>query len=111
MQDENSVDRRVFARISTSLPVRFLASGKNKECYGKTVDISANGIGMLSEEELSPMTSLELWLELPDNRGPFYTRGEVVWSAPSVEEVGKSRSGIRLEKAELMGLAPLLWRR
>jgi hypothetical protein len=109
MQGNNSADRRIFARIPTKLSIRFLASGKNEECRGQTVDISANGVGFVSEAELSPLTPLELWLELPDNRGPFYTRGEVIWSSPS-SKPGRQRTGIRLEKAELMGLAPLLWR-
>ncbi len=110
MQENNVIDRRIFARISTTIPIRFLASGKNKEVSGFTVDVSANGIGFMSEERLSPKTSLEVWVELPKNKGPFYTRGEVIWSLPSTKEKEKYRNGIRLEKAELIGLAPLLWK-
>ena len=102
-------DRRIFARIPTALSIRFLASGEERECQGQTVDISANGIGLLNEERLSPQTSLEMWLELPNGHGTFYTRGEVVWSHFLADEA-KQRSGIRLEKAELMGLAPVLWK-
>ena len=102
-------DRRIFARISIKLPIRFLISGKWKECRGQTVDISAHGIGLLSKEKLTPRTSLEMWLKLPVNGSYFYTRGEVVWSRFLANKT-KQRSGIRLEKAELMGLAPVLWK-
>ncbi len=109
MQNNNSTDKRMFARIPIRLPMRFLASGMGKECPGQTVDISANGIGLLCKEKLPPKTPLEMWLELPNSRSPFYTRGEVVWSSPMGEAV-EQRTGVRLEKAELLGLAPVLWK-
>lgn len=107
MQNNNDADKRVFARIPTSLPIRLLASGGEQEVTARTTDISANGIGLVCDENFSPQTSLEVWLEMPDNQSSFYTRGEVVWSG-KVPENG-FRTGIRLDKAELMGLAPILW--
>ena len=68
MEDKNSADRRVFARIPIKLPIRFLASGKDKECPAQTTDISANGIGLLCKEKFSPNTPLEMWLDLPEVR-------------------------------------------
>jgi hypothetical protein len=109
MQGNNSNDRRLFTRIRKALPIRFLAVGREKECLGQTTDISANGIGLLSTERLSPQTKLEMWLELPNNRSYFYTRGEVVWSSAATN-AAEYRTGIRLDKAELMGLAPILWK-
>lgn len=109
MQNNNAADRRVFARIPKTLSVRFLASGEDKECKGQTVDISATGIGLVSEKNFSPQTALELWLELPDTQSSFYTRGEIVWSR-FLEGEAKQRLGVRLEKAELVGLAPALWK-
>jgi len=109
MENKNSADRRVFARIPIKLPIRFLASGRDKECPGETVDVSANGIGLLCKENFSPNTPLEMWLDLPETASPFYTRGEVVWSS-SKGEVDRQRLGVRLDKAELMGLAPVLWK-
>ena len=109
MRNNNSTDRRIFARIPMPLSIRLLAAGQDKESMAQTVDISANGIGLLTKDKLFPQTSLEMWLELPESQSPFYTRGEVVWSRPSTE-VTKYRCGVHLEKAELMGLAPILWR-
>jgi len=109
MKNNNSTDRRIFARIPITLPIRFLNSRRDEECQGDTVDVSANGIGLESKEKLSPQTPLEMWLDLPETASPFYTRGEVVWSS-SKGEVDKQRLGVRLDKAELMGLAPVLWK-
>lgn len=109
MQEGNVADKRIFARIPITFPVRFLASGSNKESAGESVDISADGVGMTSAEKLSPQTSLEMWLELPESRGSFYTRGEVMW-ASSLPDATQRRVGIHLEKAQLMELAPVLWR-
>ncbi|MFH1577717.1 MAG: PilZ domain-containing protein [Candidatus Omnitrophota bacterium] len=108
MRDNNSNDRRVFARIDKTLAVRLLASGQDKESNAQTVDISANGMGIESETKLSPQTQLEMWLELPDKKGSFYTRGEVVWSSSFTDKL-KQRVGVHLEKAELFGLSPVLW--
>ncbi len=108
MRINNSNDRRLFARIRKSLPIRILATDQVEEYKAKTVDISAQGIGIESKEKLFPQTRLEIWLELPENRGSFYTRGEVVWSQ-TLSDTNKQRSGIRLEKAELVGLTPILW--
>jgi len=101
-------DRRVFARIGIRFPVRFLNPSNGKEGQADTVDISANGLGLLTNEDLSVRTPLEMWLGIPDYHDPFYTRGEVVWSGVS-KDAAQQRVGVRLEKAELLGLARALW--
>jgi hypothetical protein len=107
MENNNSEDRRIFARIAKALPVRFLASGQDTECRAETTDISAQGVGIVSRRRLAPQTRLEMWLDLPNSHNPFYTRGEVVWSSSA--DAAEQRAGIRLDKAELIGLAPVLW--
>ena len=72
MRKNNSADRRIFARIPVSLPIRFLASSMDKECKGQTLDVSANGVRLESQEKLSPNTALEMWLELPESRDSFF---------------------------------------
>lgn len=101
-------DRRVFARINTKMPVRFLNPIDGREGQADTVDISANGLGLITKEGLSVKTSLEMWLGIPDQHEPLYARGEVVWSCASVN-AGEQRVGVRLEKAKLLGLARILW--
>ena len=101
-------DRRVFARINTRLPVRFLNPISGIEGKADTVDVSANGLGVVTDENLAVRAPLEMWLGIPDQHEPLYTRGEVVWSE-SLSSAGDHRVGVRLEKAELMGLARVLW--
>ena len=101
-------DRRVFARIDTRLPVRFLDPSSGREGKAETTDISANGLALVTDGDLPVKTPLEMWLEIPDRHDPLYTRGEVIWSGASPEK-DKRCAGVRLEKAELMGLARVLW--
>ncbi len=101
-------DRRVFERINTKMPVKFLDPSSGREGQADTIDISANGVGFITDKNLSVLTPLEMWLGIPDYREPLYTRGEVVWSE-ALPETGQQRVGVRLEKAELMGLARILW--
>lgn len=106
MENENSEDRRIFARFSARFPLRFLNMSLNKEGSAQTFDISAKGMGLITNEELPARTGLEMWLSLPDKKDPLYTRGEVVWS----KSIGENeyRAGINLEKADLMGLSRIL---
>jgi hypothetical protein len=99
-------DKRIFQRFPVKLPVRLLDVSSGKESAALTDDVSAKGIGILSKEELKAHTPVEIWLQIPDNREPVYTRGEVIWSALS----GKDgyRAGVSLEKADLMGLSRIL---
>lgn len=103
---ENFEDRRTFARFPVSLSLKYLDLGSNREGQAQTCDISAKGIGMLSQEKLTPHTSLELWLQMPDKSEPFYTRGEVVWSESASNN--EFRAGVNLEKADLMGVSRVL---
>jgi len=102
-------ERRVFARFPAKLPLMFLSPGRRNECPAETVDVSANGIGFICDVELLPNTPLEMWLDIPGQHEPFYMRGEVVWSCPALRKT-RHRVGVRLEKAEFTGLAPILWR-
>jgi hypothetical protein len=99
-------DRRIFARFETKFPLRFLDLNSVIECQGDACDISAKGMGFVAERELSPCTPLEVWLQIPDKGEPLYSRGEVVWSKRL--EPNKCRIGVRLERADLMGLSRVL---
>jgi hypothetical protein len=96
-------DQRIFARIPVKFPMRYLEPNNGGECQAHTQDVSAKGIGLLTNAALSSKTILDMWIEIPDKNEPLYTRGEVVWSkmlAPN-----EFRVGLNLERAELMGLS------
>lgn len=101
-------DRRVFGRIAARFPLRFLDPRSGREGEAQIVDFSANGVGFVTGENILVKTPLELWLSIPDNHEPLYTRGEVVWSE-SLADANQYRVGVQLEKAQLMGLARALW--
>ncbi len=106
MQKQDFEDRRIFARFPANLSLKFLNLSNNAEGQAQTFDISAKGLGMVTEERLHPNTPLEMWLNIPDRGEPLYARGEVVWS--NNYEQNRFRSGIELEKADLMGMARVL---
>ena len=99
-------DKRTFARFPVKLAMRFFDSFTNQEMPALAVDISAKGIGFVSSTELKPLTSLELWLKVPDKGEPLYTRGEVVWSEKIESE--QYKTGVNLERADLMGMSRVL---
>jgi c-di-GMP-binding flagellar brake protein YcgR len=105
-EEVNMEDRRIFQRFPAQLPVRFLDLNSGSEGEAQTLDVSAKGLGLTLSQELKPRSNLEIWIKVPDNGEPLYTRGEVVWSKP--EAPGRFKAGINLEKADLMGLSRVL---
>jgi c-di-GMP-binding flagellar brake protein YcgR len=101
-----SADRRIFGRFAAKLGIRFLDLQANREGKAETVDISDKGVGFITKEDLPARTPLEMWFEMPDQGGLYYTRGEVVWS--KWLEPARYRIGVNLEKADLMGLSRVL---
>ena len=100
MTEAEVANKRAFRRIPTELPLRFLNLKENKWRMTKTCDVSAQGIGLINAEELTPQTTLETWLSLPEVAEPLYSRGRVVWSEQLAPD--KYRIGINLEKADLL---------
>lgn len=101
-------DKRVFARISARFPLRFLNPDTGREGEAETLDISANGVGLLTNNNLTLSASLEMWMCIPDRHEPLYIRGQVIWFGAAPDD-NRQRIGVRLDKAELMGLARVLW--
>lgn len=99
-------DRRVFERFSVVMPANLIDFDAGKELLATTCDVSAKGVGVVSDERLMPGNRLELWLRINDGREPLYTRGTVMWSGQ--QEGGSYKSGVLLDKAELMGLSRIL---
>lgn len=100
-------DRRIFARIKLKVPLRFLDLHNNVYGKGETVDVSANGLGFVTQKQLPTNTPLEIWLDIPNCYEVFYTRGESVWTQLN-EDDASQRVGVRLDKEEFMGLAQFL---
>jgi c-di-GMP-binding flagellar brake protein YcgR len=99
-------DRRIFARFAAKLNVKYLDLRSNREGKAQTVDVSAKGVGITSNEEVAVRTPVEMWFEMPNDGGLYYTRGEIVWTHHTGP--GQHRAGVNLEKADLMGLSRVL---
>lgn len=89
-------ERRIFARIEIKIPLKFLNLTNNSEGKAETVDISAEGIGFITKEELAPNTPLKIWLVVPNHHEPPQVAADVVWSNNLENNVDK-RVGVRLK--------------
>jgi len=102
---EEMNDHRIFERFRKEFSARFIGLD-GKEVVAQTFDVSAKGLGLSNTQELESRANLEIWLDVPNSTEPLYTRGQVVWSRLAGE--GGFRSGIELERADLMGISRLL---
>ena len=101
-----SYERREFVRFPISLHLRFLNIWKNVEGSAVTSNISANGLSLLSKEEIGPYTTLDIWLKIPGSDHPLYLRGEVIWNA--VYNQNRYIAGVKIEKNELKGVSQII---
>lgn len=102
---EEMNDHRIFERFKKEFSARFIGLD-GKEGVAQTFDVSAKGLGLITSQELESQANLEIWLDVPHSTDPLYTRGQVVWSR--LADQGSFRSGIELERADLMGISRLL---
>jgi hypothetical protein len=99
-------DRRIFARARADFAVRYWDLDSAKEADARMEDISAKGIRIRVDKELKISDALELWLLITDGAEPLYVRGKVAWQKELAPDL--FRVGIRLEKADMMGLGRVL---
>ena len=68
-------DRRIFLRFPASLPLHYININLNlkRKSHAHTCNIIANGIGLVTNEELLPHTPLDILLNIPDN---FFRLGD-----------------------------------
>jgi len=102
-ESEGADDHRIFERFPVNLSARYLNLDTGREGLASTQDVSAKGLGLLTNEELKLHTALEIWFEMKDKGEPLYTRGAVVWV--KTIDVNNYKLGVELEKADLMGIS------
>jgi hypothetical protein len=102
-------DERIFERVPAKLTIRYRNLRSKEWGLLQTRDISAKGIGLLSENHLPLNTPLELWLPVPDRGESIYSRGKIVWS--KTIWFTKYKAGIKLDRPDLVGLLPILRQR
>jgi len=104
---EQGKDRRVYERFRVNLPVKFIEIFTNLEGKGRTIDISAGGIGLFTEEDIKPERHIELWIDVPDKGEPLYAKGKIVWV--QMLSPNNFAVGIELEKTDFIGVSRVLW--
>jgi len=106
IKNTKSQDRRVFSRIPANISLRFRNRVSNEWGLAKTEDISARGIGIITEKSLLKSALLEIWLPIIKKGEKFYTRGKVAWAEEAPGHL--YRAGILLEKVDLFGMSEVL---
>ena len=98
-------DRRTFERLKVELPLKYSKAGSKDKAAQSTYDISAEGLGFVSDDALLPGIEVDMSLSLPRTNEEFTAHGKVVWSRKSGK---KYRVGIVLEQAGLMAISTIL---
>lgn len=97
----------MFERFKVDFPVTYTNLKTNEKGWGRMIDISAGGGGMLLNEYLEPHTPLDLQLHVPDNSEQIINaNGTMVWSA--MLEPNTCRVGVQFDKIDFLGIARLL---
>ena len=67
-------------RGSPRLPVKLAVfCGEEKKCFGYTVNMSAGGLFLRTDQPLPPGEEVKLEFSLPGNNQPILCRGRVAW--------------------------------
>ena len=98
-------DRRTFERFNLELAVSYSGENCPERNYVHTRDISASGLGIISDNMLVDGSELDLALRVPTIDKEFPAKGKVIWS----KRCGNSfRAGIALDRSELMEVSTIL---
>lgn len=82
-------DRRKYARLKATAKVKYIVIGKPGTIQVSSVNISAGGLCIVTEEQLALETPLQLGIKLPDIKDPIRALAKVVWQKEFVA-AGKS---------------------
>ncbi|MFA5145077.1 MAG: PilZ domain-containing protein [Candidatus Omnitrophota bacterium] len=101
-------EKRSFPRFPIKIPLVCLDENSNKDLEAAEVfDISAQGIGIITNEELSLGVRLNITLKMPDNGEQVSRKGKVIWIR-KIQPV-KYRTGVKLEEPKIKPI-PLVLR-
>jgi len=103
---ESTRERRRFVRFGRILPIKFKDLDTQQEGKGQSHDISAKGIGFITDTPLPEKANVEILVYVADNYNPICLRGKVTWSTT----VGPNsyRIGVDLEEVDFLGIARVL---
>lgn len=105
MIEAYSVDKRRVPRFQINLPIR--NGNPDDQRFSRTFDISATGVGLISDHELPLGEPLQLCLFMPDNNEEIRLQGKAVWI--SMSGSSRFRIGVSLDEPRLKPI-PLVLR-
>jgi len=98
-------EKRKLVRFLISIPLKHAKMSLKTLDSICTHDISAQGIGLITAEELPVNTPLVLCLKIPDNGEEISLDAEVIWSTQSSSLY---RSGVRLKGSAIKPISLVL---
>ena len=106
MDEIEGRERRLFERLEYTSRVNFIDYNKHFTGSANAVDISAQGMGMVSPKFFPFGQKLTLWAFYPDGKSSLQFEGEVRWSKR--QEDGDWRVGLNfLNNASSLAIAGL----
>ena len=92
-------EKRVDVRFDVPIQVTYLDPDNDYVVQAQAKNISAKGLGLVTNKALIPGTILEVCLQMADNQEKIRRRCKVVWS--NSLETGSIRLGVELEEPKL----------
>ena len=107
MPNEAFLEKRKFVRFLISIPLKYVKISIKQLTGAATSDISVEGLGLITTEELPLNTSLNIHLVMPDNGEEIILDAEALWS--KCNGTGSYRCGLKLKNTHLKPI-PLVLR-
>jgi hypothetical protein len=107
MPNEEFLEKRKFARFLISIPLKYVKMSIKQLTNIVTSDISVEGLGLITAEELPLNTALNICLVMPDNGEEIALDVEALWS--KCNGTGSYRCGLKLKNTRLKPI-PLVLR-
>jgi len=107
MPNEGFLEKRKFVRFLISIPLKYVKMSIKQLNGIATSDISAEGLGLITTEELPLNTPLNIHLVMPDNGEEIALDAEALWS--KCNGTGNYRCGLKLKNTQIKPI-PLVLR-
>ncbi len=98
-------ERRVFVRYPCNFKVSGIVLNKDIEFAAQTFNISAEGLGLKTQEKLIPGDNIEIWIHLKGDAAPLHTYGKIMWIRKIVDEY---KVGVKFDSLHLLPLGVAL---
>jgi hypothetical protein len=99
------VDRRTFERFRLQLPLGCPSGNYLQQYHICAHDISATGMGVISDKELPPGSAIDISFHVPESDKELPAQGKVIWTQKVKDGF---RVGVALERTGLMKISTIL---